>query len=104
MSKLFAEGNYTEVPNYVSKQVRTVKDQIVQTSWHTNIANLTQEQIKRDIQTINNHRYRQRTFVAECYQQLKNENRTWVAHIDTDEYITVNPLLIEAEKHAKDPE
>jgi hypothetical protein len=25
---------------------------------------------------------------------------TWVVHIDTDEYITVNPLLIEAEKHA----
>jgi hypothetical protein len=70
MPKLFVKGNYTGVPDYSSKQVKIVKDQIVHTPWHGNVVsnknNLTQEQIKSDLLSINNHRFRQRTFVAEC--------------------------------------
>jgi hypothetical protein len=103
MPQSFLEGNYTGIINYITKQVEIKKGDIVYTTWHgnTKTGNLTQEQIKHDLQVINNHRFRQRTFLSECYRQLKIENRTWTVHIDTDEYITVNPLLIEAAKHVK---
>lgn len=44
-------------------------------------------------QRVDNHRFRQRTFVSQCYARLKAEGRTWVAHIDTDEFLVVNPML-----------
>ena len=42
-------------------------------------------QIKRD-----RHRIRQRNFYWKCLQHLKNQNRTFVTLIDTDEYLTYN--------------
>ena len=52
---------------------------------------------------INNHRYRQRTFIKRCIQYLWKKNiqqqqqqqqtPVFMAHIDTDEYIIINPLL-----------
>jgi len=42
---------------------------------------------KREMLEINTHRYRQRYFLTECFKKLKKEHRTWVAHIDTDEYV-----------------
>ena len=42
---------------------------------------------------INNHRFRQLTFLGECIQSLRNQGRTWMMHIDSDEYVVTNPLL-----------
>lgn len=44
---------------------------------------------------INNHRFRQATFLQHCARTYQDRNHTWVAHIDTDEYIAINPILIE---------
>jgi hypothetical protein len=103
MPQSFLEGNYSDIIDYIVKQVTIREGKIVRTKWHGDVetSNLTQEQIQYDLQIINNHRFRQRRFLSECYRQLKSENMTWTVHIDTDEYISVNPLLIEAERHVK---
>lgn len=36
------------------------------------------------------HRYRQSLVFSKCLAQFRNEHRTWVALLDTDEYITVH--------------
>lgn len=36
---------------------------------------------------INAHRYRQKFFLGKCFQQFKQEDRSLVLHIDTDEYV-----------------
>ena len=36
------------------------------------------------------HRERQASFLPQCSMYHKSKNRTWVAHIDTDEYIVFN--------------
>lgn len=43
--------------------------------------------------TIQDHRFRQITFVSACTKRLREQNRTWMIHIDTDEYIVLNPKL-----------
>jgi hypothetical protein len=39
-----------------------------------------------------NHHYlhRQRAFISSCAEYFKHLNKTWVAFVDTDEYITIN--------------
>ena len=41
----------------------------------------------QEMMEINIHRYRQRYFLTKCFEKLKKESRTWVVHIDTDEYV-----------------
>jgi hypothetical protein len=36
------------------------------------------------------HRFRQKFFYVQCMRQLQNENRTWVALLDTDEFLLPN--------------
>ena len=62
-----------------------------QSKWHR--GHEDEEQVKRDLQNINSHRYRQLTFLSSCYRYLYKKKKTWVLHIDTDEYLTVNPVL-----------
>jgi hypothetical protein len=42
---------------------------------------------------ISNHRYRQRVFLAKCMKSMKQKGRSWVMHIDTDEYVVASKLL-----------
>ena len=44
-----------------------------------------------------NHHYlhRQRAFITSCIEYFKRKNRTWVALVDTDEYIVLNHMPIE---------
>lgn len=42
---------------------------------------------------VDNHRFRQVTFLSACLTHFRSKNHTWVIHIDTDEYVVVNPLL-----------
>ena len=55
---------------------------------------------------INNHRYRQRTFINSCIQHIYNKyvdivapktkyKHVYMAHIDTDEYIVINQHLLD---------
>ena len=45
------------------------------------------------VHSIIDHRFRQITFLTECAKALRRQNRTWMIHIDTDEYIVLNPVL-----------
>jgi hypothetical protein len=46
-----------------------------------------------DILEINNHRYRQRVFLAKCLRKHREDGNSWTIHIDTDEQITPSKLL-----------
>jgi hypothetical protein len=51
------------------------------------------EQVIADKMKISNHRFRQITFLSTCLRHLRKTKRVWAYHIDTDEYIVVNPYL-----------
>ena len=53
---------------------------------------------KQYYNTIQDHRFRQITFLSECTKKLREKNRSWMVHIDTDEYIVINPKLRELHK------
>ena len=42
---------------------------------------------------VNNHRFRQMNFFESCIKDLMQKNKTWMAHIDTDEYISLSHLV-----------
>jgi hypothetical protein len=42
---------------------------------------------------VNNHNFRQVTFLGSCIHYLKNHNKTWMVHIDTDEYMVLHPQV-----------
>ncbi|KAL3925076.1 MAG: hypothetical protein SGILL_000649 [Bacillariaceae sp.] len=90
----FLQGDYSKVPDYLKgKRFKNKgKGGGIGSVWHRD-QNVSQAEIKADLQRINHHRFRQRTFLAECYRQLKKENQKWTFHIDVDEFVTVNPLL-----------
>lgn len=46
--------------------------------------------IDEELDDIHKHRARQKRFLAECQKYHKARNRTWVAIIDPDEFITYN--------------
>ena len=60
----------------------------------------------REIEQVENkvylHRLRQSALVTYCLKQMKDENRTWVALVDTDEYIVTHALAND-EHRIKDP-
>ena len=49
--------------------------------------------IQADLKLIKNHRFRQATFVSECFRKFRELQQKWVIHIDTDEYLVINPRL-----------
>jgi hypothetical protein len=61
----------------------------------TNIADSNDENLqdKNVMLEISNHRYRQRIFLNSCMKHVRDVDRTWVMHIDTDEYIVPSKLL-----------
>ena len=48
--------------------------------------------IDEEMDDIHKHRHRQKTFLAQCQKYHKARNRTWIALVDPDEYITYNIL------------
>lgn len=61
----------------------------------TNVADSKDENLqnKKVMLEISNHRYRQGIFLSSCMKHVRDVNRTWVMHIDTDEYIVPSKLL-----------
>ena len=85
MPEFFLRGMYDYVP-------RMIKWGDNATKWQ---ADASEEQLKRTFQHINNHRYRQSKFLQACAKHLKAQQKTWMTHIDTDEFVTINPTLRE---------
>jgi hypothetical protein len=101
MPPFFKLGHYHLVPNLISPPLvqqkpkkRPKKDEgqheenVVQ-NVVTNSSNLQ----ALNSSSINIHRFRQLTFLDACIKSLRRRRRTWMIHIDTDEYIVINPLL-----------
>eukprot|EP00980_Cylindrotheca_fusiformis_P001161 scaffold321_cov95-Cylindrotheca_fusiformis.AAC.2 len=61
----------------------------------------TTKEYEEQLRLVNNHRDRQHTFVSHCMRTVKDrhsdESRdgVWVAHVDSDEYISLNPKVVE---------
>jgi hypothetical protein len=85
LPNFFLKGDFEQVP-------RMVKYSDNATKWQS-APNESAEQLQANFVRINNHRYRQATFLSACTNALHNQNRTWMAHIDTDEYMVINPTL-----------
>ena len=52
-----------------------------------------EEKVKADNLIITNHRFRQITFLEKCLKHMRNHKKAWTMHIDTDEFVVINPLL-----------
>jgi hypothetical protein len=55
--------------------------------------NEDEEKVRADNLMITNHRFRQITFLEKCLKHMRNHKKAWTMHIDTDEFVVINPLL-----------
>ena len=103
MPEYFVQGNYDQVPSFLPDYI---KANISASLWHVTAGITDTDRIRRDLQHINNHRFRQAMFLHKCVlsvrqkhdeQKQKSEegvtSPSWLAHIDSDEYIVVNPRV-----------
>jgi hypothetical protein len=88
MPGFFVQREYEKVPSFLPARYKNATT----SAWAT--GKETEEQMAQRSLQINNHRFRQRTFITKCVSHLRDQNRTWMAHIDTDEYIVVNPQIL----------
>lgn len=103
-----------DIPRPEQRKASLLLRRIIKTDWHTNETYVAehQEEVRHEVLKINNHRFRQRNFLSECYRQIYNEHPnsktdvnlvnntvsdkdaiTWTVHIDTDEYLVPNPWI-----------
>ena len=54
---------------------------------------MVEDKGKEELIPVNNHRFRQLTFYNACIKDLRQKNKTWMVHIDSDEYVAVNHLI-----------
>lgn len=80
----FLEKGYHIPPRFISGNASASK-------WHEGFED--PEKVRADRIKINNHRFRQKRFLAKCLRHMKSTGRTWTFHVDTDEYITINPII-----------
>jgi hypothetical protein len=84
MPDFFLNKSYHMVPNLLGENTSV---------WHSPSSKNNHSLIQQELVEINNHRFRQLRFLRQCMKRLKNKRRTWFMHIDTDEYVVINPLL-----------
>ncbi len=93
MPQRFLQQGYMVPPHLIKTNANESK-------WHQ--GHESPEQVLRDRIRINNHRFRQKTFVAHCIRTLRRRTKqpqaaaaaaTWMMHIDTDEFVVLNPFL-----------
>jgi hypothetical protein len=84
MPDSFLEKGYHIPPRFMNGDAN-------KSAWHN--GDEDEATVKADRLKISNHRFRQVTFLSACLRQLQTEKRTWTIHIDTDEYVVVNPML-----------
>ena len=104
--------NIENIPKPDRRKSSTLFRRIVKTIWHTNETYVAehQEEVRKEVLRINDHRFRQKNFLSECYRQVFEEHPnskskapnytvsdkdaiTWAVHIDTDEYLVINPWI-----------
>jgi hypothetical protein len=95
MPPFFLQGRYDQVPSFLPDYI---KANISASRWHVSAGITDVQVIQHDLQNINNHRFRQAVFLHKCIQFVRQRRQSlpgpaWMAHIDTDEYIVVNPRV-----------
>jgi hypothetical protein len=93
MPQTFLKRGYHINPRFINADAN-------KSAWHNGDEDAAT--VKADRLQISNHRFRQVTFLSSCLRQLKKEKRTWAMHIDTDEYVVVNPILRREEQPQKE--
>jgi hypothetical protein len=94
MPDFFLEGKYDLLHSYVEE-------------WAFASEIYDTDQRQHELTRINNHRFRQITFVSHCLRSVEEKlqedatQKHWVAHVDTDEYIVINPLARSNPKRTK---
>eukprot|EP00980_Cylindrotheca_fusiformis_P014074 scaffold3674_cov75-Cylindrotheca_fusiformis.AAC.4 len=85
MPDWFLNGHFEKVPRMIKWQDKNAS------KWQEEGANVSLEERQRAVLEINKHRYRQAKFLQHCAKYLQENEYTWTTHIDTDEYIVINP-------------
>eukprot|EP00980_Cylindrotheca_fusiformis_P025167 scaffold13207_cov143-Cylindrotheca_fusiformis.AAC.20 len=85
--------------SFLRGEYDTIKNYVFHFKFPSGIDNTT-EGYQEQLTIINNHRHRQHVFVSQCLRSLKGRledprNGNWVAHVDSDEYIVLNPEVRE---------
>jgi hypothetical protein len=83
MPDFFLQENYDLVPNLIGNMTNSTTSQ-----FHD--SNVNETSVRQELMQINNHRFRQATFFGSCIKHLKEHNKTWMVHVDTDEYIVMH--------------
>jgi hypothetical protein len=91
----FLKGEYEKVPRMIKWEDKNAS------KWYEEGADASVEERQQAILEINKHRYRQAKFLQHCAKYLQDNDFTWVTHIDTDEYIVVNPTFRRKPKKTK---
>jgi hypothetical protein len=50
--------------------------------------------------SIAQHRFRQVTFLSACLKRAQSDQHAWTMHIDSDEYVVVNPIMLQQEQES----
>ena len=103
----------------VTNTTQFMNTPIKSTVFHSNstFVKYNQDKVRHDLLMVNNHYYRQKTFISECYRQIKREGQeeeeeammmmkkkkgaskrrrsmpSWTVHIDTDEFLVPNTWI-----------
>eukprot|EP00980_Cylindrotheca_fusiformis_P021025 scaffold8050_cov116-Cylindrotheca_fusiformis.AAC.2 len=83
--------------SFLRGEYDTIKNYVVHFKFPSGIDNTT-EGYQEQLTIINNHRFRQHVFVSQCLRTLKGRlgdprHGNWVAHVDSDEFIVLNPKV-----------
>jgi hypothetical protein len=85
MPKFFLRGDFKRLPQ--NTKITDIPAKL------PNGEKVAPEDLEKAFQKLNQHRYRQMTFLKQCMIHVKKQNRTWMAHIDTDEFVVINPNI-----------
>lgn len=96
MPPWFLNGHFEKVPRMIKWEDKNAS------KWQEEGADVSIEERQKAVQEINKHRYRQAKFLQHCAKYLQENNYTWSTHIDTDEYIVVNPTYRRKKKGKMD--
>jgi len=93
MPDYFVQGDFGAVPNMLGLGNSSTARNTMNLTEALEFHGVSDPQEKEEQTQVNNHRFRQMNFFESCIRDLMQKNKTWMAHIDTDEYITLSHLV-----------
>jgi hypothetical protein len=99
MPDFFLNGSYGMAPNFVGGV--ELHDKQTWQEWYSGRKRMGPFRIKDQTQ-VNNHRYRQTRFLAQCSNYLAKtytKNDVYMSTLDSDEYLVINPSMISSQQY-----